>query len=114
MSSDAQYRTKRRYRRKTIRILVEYTVDGVVRSDYATTLGVGGMFLESPLPLTKGTLLTVKFRLPKTTRSFEIASRVVWIDETLQAVQTGKSKGMGIEFLDIAACTDLARELDQM
>lgn len=112
--NDAQYKIKRRYRRKTVRILVEYTLDGVVHSDYATTLGVGGMFLESPLRLAKGTLLTVKFRLPKSTRTFEIASRVAWADETLQAVQTGKSKGVGIEFLDIVTCTELARELDKL
>lgn len=111
---EEQFKIKRRYRRKTVRILVEYTIGGTIHSDYATTLGVGGMFLESPLRLTKGTLLTVKFRLPKTNRTFEIPSRVAWNDETLQAVQTGKSKGMGLEFLDIVICTELARELDKL
>lgn len=108
------HKAKRRYRRKTVRILVEYIVDGVIHSDYATTLGVGGMFLESPLKLPKGTLLQVKFRLPKTTRTFEITSRVAWNDETVQATQTGKTKGMGIEFLDIVTCTALAHELEKL
>jgi hypothetical protein len=44
-------RPKRRYRRRTVRVLVEYVSDAGLCVDPATTLGAGGLFIETESPL---------------------------------------------------------------
>jgi len=46
---------RRRFRRRTVRVLVEYLSDAGLCRETATTLGAGGLFIESQQPLPKGT-----------------------------------------------------------
>ena len=57
--------SSRRFRRRTVRILVDYQAAGQMCCEYATTLGAGGMFIESESPLPPGSQLKVRFRLPE-------------------------------------------------
>jgi hypothetical protein len=57
-------RRHRRFRRQLVRVLVDYYAGGEPHCEYATTLGAGGLFIETDAPLAPGSLLCVRFRLP--------------------------------------------------
>jgi uncharacterized protein (TIGR02266 family) len=101
----------RRYRRQTLRILVDYVWDKGVACDYATTLGAGGMFLETEEPLAQGDILKVRFRLPKGEVLHEVEGRVVWLRESADRLRA-TAGGAGIRFSDQEAVQRLARELE--
>jgi len=99
----------RRFRRLTIRVLVDYVTERGVACDYATTLGAGGLFLESEAPLSCGDAMKMRFRLPESERLHEIEGRVAWVRSSQGGAQ---APGMGIQFTDRQAASYLARELE--
>jgi uncharacterized protein (TIGR02266 family) len=100
----------RRYRRRTVRVCVEYVgADGPQRA-VATTLGAGGMFIATDEPLPEHTLLALRFRLEDGGALHEIEGRVVWTNQPEDA--HAHTRGMGIEFGNPAARALLARELE--
>lgn len=101
----------RRYRRQTLRILVDYVWDKGVCCDYATTLGAGGMFLETEEELAPGDVLKVRFRLPKGEVLHEVEGRVVWRRESADRLRASTG-GAGIRFTDQESIQSLARELE--
>jgi uncharacterized protein (TIGR02266 family) len=102
----------RRYRRQTLRVLVDYVTDKGVCCDYATTLGAGGMFLETDEPLKPGDTIKARFKLPRGEQIHEVEGRVVWCRAAGAANQSNASGGMGIKFLDQESIARLARELE--
>ena len=102
---------RRRYRRLTVRLLVDFVSAGGVRCEYATTLGAGGLFVESEEPLAAGTRLKVRFRLPGRETLHEIEGRVAWSQPA--GADARRAPGMGVEFTDAVAIAQLARELDR-
>jgi uncharacterized protein (TIGR02266 family) len=102
----------RRFRRRTVRILVDYTTDQGVHCDYATTLGAGGLFLESELPLARGSGVKMRFRLPGGEQLHEIEGRVAWLRG--EAGDGTRAPGMGIQFTDSVAAARLARDLEDL
>lgn len=106
--------TLRRFRRRTLRLRVELHVAGSVRSEWATTLGAGGLFLETEDALRVGSRLKLRFRLPGGERLHELEGRVAWAMRP-QGSAGGPlpSPGMGIEFIDVAATAALAHELER-
>ena len=105
-------RPKRRYRRRTVRVLVEYVSDAGLCVDPATTLGAGGLFIETDSPLFEHSVLKMRFRLPGGEATHEIEGRVVWRRHPRDP--GSYSPGMGIEFTDRAAAAGLARELETL
>ena len=103
---------KRRFRRRTVRVLVDYTANGEVRCEYATTLGAGGMFIETEDPLPQGSQIKVRFRLPSAGSVHEIEARVAWIQPALEG-ELRRAPGMGIEFTDAVATSTLAHSLEK-
>jgi Tfp pilus assembly protein PilZ len=110
--SRLQRQPKRRYRRRTVRILVEYLSDTGVRCERATTLGAGGLFIESDAPPSAGSLLKLCFQLSETGAQHEIEGRVVW-SKGIRHGATGAT-GMGVEFLNRSAANALAVELEAL
>ena len=102
----------RRFRRKTLRVLVDYISDQGVRCDYATTLGAGGLFLETESPLPVGSQVKLRFRLPAGESLHEIAGRVCWVHE--RSTSRNQSPGLGIQFTSSSATASLARELEDL
>ncbi|MEE8580516.1 MAG: PilZ domain-containing protein [Myxococcota bacterium] len=102
----------RDHRRRTIRVLVDYVSDHGVHCDYATTLGAGGLFLECEQPLPDESPLKLRFRLPGSEETHEIAGRVVWTRAGSE--QLDQTPGMGIQFTDKVAAARLARELENL
>jgi len=105
-------RPRRRYRRRTVRVLVEHYSDAGLAADPATTLGAGGMFIESESPLSQGASLKLRFRLPGGATEHEIEGRVVWCKRPTDPGH--HAPGMGIEFTDRGAAAALARELESL
>jgi uncharacterized protein (TIGR02266 family) len=108
-------RRHRRFRRRLLRVLVDYTAGGNPCCEYATTLGAGGLFIETEAPLAPGTMLCVRFRVPGSDSLHRIEGRVTWqhrADET----QAGdlRPSGMGVEFTDARAAAALAHELETL
>ena len=105
--------SKRRYRRRTVRITVEYLSDTGLHCERATTLGAGGLFIETDSPAAAGSLLKLRFQISETGACHEIEGRVVWSKSVGNAAAAGAT-GMGIEFLDRAAATAVAVELENL
>ena len=101
----------RRYRRQTIRVLVDYRTPEGLHCDYATTLGAGGMFLSTTESLTKGDVLKLRFRLPGYDTLHELEGRVVWMRAAKPGEPLG-AHGAGVQFVDTQATAALARELE--
>jgi uncharacterized protein (TIGR02266 family) len=108
-------RRHRRFRRRLLRVLVDYHARGGPCCEYATTLGAGGLFIETDAPLVPGTLLRVRFRVPGGSALHVIEGRVTW-QHRAEAARAGdlRASGMGIEFTDAGAAAALARELEEL
>jgi uncharacterized protein (TIGR02266 family) len=91
-------------------VLVEYAAEAGLCCDPATTLGAGGLFVETERPLFEGARLKLRFRLPGLERAHEIEGRVVWV--RTPAESGPHVPGMGVEFTDRIAAAGLARELE--
>jgi uncharacterized protein (TIGR02266 family) len=111
MSASAHAR-RRRYSRRTVRVLVEYASEAGVCCDPATTLGAGGLFVETERPLFERARLKLRFRLPGAQGEHEIEGRVVWV--RTPAESGTHAPGMGIEFTDRIAAARLARDLETL
>ena len=105
-------RSKRRFRRRTARILVEYRSDSGLRQETATTLGAGGLFVETDAPIAEGSLLKLCFQVSEAGAHHEIEGRVAWSKGIADG--TVGTPGMGIEFVDRSACKRLAVELNNL
>lgn len=103
----------RKYRRMTVRMLVDYQAMGGIHCDYATTLGAGGMFLQTELALRRGDLVKVRFRVPGNESLHELQAKVMWHHEARQE-ENGevRTPGVGLQFTDQKKTAELARELE--
>jgi Tfp pilus assembly protein PilZ len=103
---------QRRYRRRTVRVEVEYSSLEGSATATATTLGAGGMFIATEEPLPPRAKLAVRFSLPSSPgRIYEIPASVVWSNSAEDA--RGRALGMGISFGDPRSCASLAAALDK-
>ena len=103
--------SRRRSRRTTLRIEVEYESEGEMRRDVATTLGAGGLFIATEHPLDEGSVLVARFRLPQGETLHEIAGHVVWNHR--KGDLPAQISGMGVSFA-AAASGRLAAEIEAM
>jgi uncharacterized protein (TIGR02266 family) len=110
----ADGRSRRRYRRLTLRIDVEYEADGETRRDVATTLGAGGLFIATEEPLEEGSELLTRFHVPGGSTLHEISGRVVWSHRKGGEGRPDQTSGMGICFSDPASSALLAADLEAL
>jgi uncharacterized protein (TIGR02266 family) len=109
-TSEAERR--RRYRRRTVRVLVEYFSDAGVCCDTATTLGAGGMFIQTDAPLPIDSTIKLSFQLPGGSLHHEFEGRVVWANRP--SLGASGSPGMGISWSDPRASQRLADEIEYL
>jgi uncharacterized protein (TIGR02266 family) len=95
-----------------VRVLVEYRSAAGLCRETATTLGAGGLFIETDRPLPKGTTLKLAFQIPGVEIRHEIEGTVAWANH-LEHGSVG-SQGMGIAFGDRMASAAVARDLAQL
>jgi uncharacterized protein (TIGR02266 family) len=110
--TERDYSAERRFRRRTVRMLVDFASAHGVGCEYATTLGAGGLFVETEDPPPRGTPLKVRFRLPGTGVEHQVEGRVAWCH--VPRPGDAHSPGMGVEFTDAVAVSRLARELEAL
>jgi uncharacterized protein (TIGR02266 family) len=103
--------SRRRFRRLTVRLLVDFVAGGGMRCEYATTLGAGGLFIECEDLLPAGTRLKLRFRLPGGDELHEIEGRVCWLQAP--SADATRAPGMGVEFTDAVGISALARALER-
>lgn len=103
----------RKHRRVTVRLLVDYQARGGIHCDYATTLGAGGMFLQTEIPMNRGETVKVRFRIPGGELLHELEARVTWRHEAKEDPNGElRTPGVGLQFSDPTKTADLARELE--
>ena len=105
------HESSRRFRRRTVRILVDYQAYDGIRCEYATTLGAGGLFIETEAPSPPDSRLKLRFRLADDLALHEIEGRVVWVRPAADE-GPAHSPGMGVQFTDSVGCSALARDLE--
>jgi type IV pilus assembly protein PilZ len=103
---------RRRHRRQTVRVLVEYLSDAGVCCDNATTLGAGGMFIQTDSPLPIDSTIKLSFRLPGGSLRHEFEGRVVWANRSSPG--TSGAAGMGVGWSDPRASQRLAHEIERL
>jgi len=103
---------RRRYRRRTVRVLVEYLSDAGLCCDLATTLGAGGMFIQTEEPLPADSTIKLSFQLPGGSQRHTFEGRVVWANRPRPGAVG--ILGMGIEWTDPRASQRLAREIEDL
>ncbi len=103
---------ERRFRRRAVRVLVDFQCGTGFRCEYATILGAGGLFISTEDPIEVGSTLKVRFRLPGSEQVHQIEGRVVWSQQAASGEPTTRAPGMGIEFVNAVATSALARDLD--
>ena len=94
-----------------MRVKVDIRSGSRAFSETATTLGAGGLFVETDDPLPLGAMMDLRFQLSGSERIFEIRGRVVW-STPRDTANVNASRGMGIEFTDREAISALAREIE--
>jgi Tfp pilus assembly protein PilZ len=105
----------RKHRRATVRILVDYVAHGGIHCDYATTLGAGGMFLQTEIEMQRGESVKVRFRIPGGECLHELEARVTWYHPAQQKPNGSlRTPGVGLQFVDPMATGALARELEDL
>jgi len=110
--ADERMGNTRRYRRQCIRIMVDYRTGEGICCDYATTVGAGGMFLETDEPMSTGAAIKVRFRLPDGEQLHELEGTVVWTQTACASGEAVRPTGVGIQFDDSDGVARLARELE--
>jgi uncharacterized protein (TIGR02266 family) len=96
-----------------VRILVDYQTEDGVCCNYATTLGAGGLFIETDEPLPPQTGIKLRFRLPHSEELHEVEGCVSWRRDA-SGGDPAHAPGMGVQFRDGPAQAKLARELDHI
>lgn len=103
----------RRFRRQGLRVLVDYSCEGGVHCDYATSISAGGLFIETESKLPIDGTVKLRFRLSNDDALHEIEGRVCWqYDNSIDGPQ--QAPGFGIAFTSGAATEALARMLEDM
>ena len=112
MTTAETERRLRCYRRRTVRVQVEYISDAGVCCDTATTLGAGGMFIQTDAPLPIDSTIKLSFQLPGGLLHHEFEGRVVWANRP--SLGASGSPGMGISWSDPRASQRLADEIEHL
>lgn len=103
----------RKHRRMTVRILVDYQAEDGIHCDYATTLGAGGMFLQTERTMARGDRVKVRFRIPGGEVLHDLEARVTWCHEARKEPDGSiRTPGVGLQFTDPSLTAPLARELE--
>lgn len=88
---------KRRYLRKDVNISVHFEWKGEERSCLSTTVGEGGMYIQSLLPPPVGSRLALRFELPSG-HTIKVTGEV---RHSLENTYGSLPAGFGVQFLDL-------------
>ena len=104
---------RRRYRRLTVQLEVEYRVGAELWKARATTLGAVGLFISTRNPFEPGTRLSLRFMLPSGLVEHDLDGKVVWCHAPGDD-PPNQTYGMGIAFDHPAGDPALVAELEAL
>jgi uncharacterized protein (TIGR02266 family) len=79
---------------------IEVMFEGKKQITQSQNISLGGLFLESPVPLPIGTTVQLRFQLPTQPEPVEVAGDVRWI---VKKEGPGEKTGIGIRFQGLRA-----------
>jgi Tfp pilus assembly protein PilZ len=98
----------------TVRIRIAYDWLHGTQSGYATTLGAGGLFIESEGPPPVRSRVRLHFHLREGGTEYDLEGRVVWASASADQQRKSSSVGFGVQFDDPLSASAIARELEQL
>ncbi|HLL55231.1 MAG TPA: TIGR02266 family protein [Myxococcaceae bacterium] len=96
--TDKQQQTRRADRLQHELLVAYRTVDGFI-TDWAVNISRGGLFINTPKPLSVGTTVKLIISLPDQPFPFDLTGRVARVHEKDNPGNV--APGMGIEFVDV-------------
>ena len=87
---------ERQFTRAAVSFEIEYQSAGAFLVAYSSNLSKGGVFIEMAEPLPKGTVISLRFRVPGGDEVIDVEGRVAWV----RSERGGEDQpvGVGIEF----------------
>lgn len=94
----ASYRQVRQYERAPIRERGTLVVNGESHPGTVSRIGGGGLFFETALPLSKGDVVLLRFRLACLDEPVVVKGEIRWV-----SAPTAVPRGVGVAFIDLDA-----------
>lgn len=88
----------RKQRRVNLELRVDYVKMNTFFADYTKNLSKGGSFIQTPIPLPVGTLLTFLLHVPTLPEPIPLRAEVSWTLDAAAAEHAKTDPGMGVEF----------------
>lgn len=98
-AAEEQQRKQRRYFRRELETSVRFTFENEQRECLSTTIGAGGMYIQTLLPPPVGSKISVKFCLPNDPQPISAVAKVV---HCLPYAAGDLPAGFGLQFLNIS------------
>lgn len=92
---------ERRGTRLPCRINVRLTTAGATHAGMSEDIGIGGIYVATGHPFSRGEELLLSFVLPGCEAPIEARGVVAWVNERGNAVKPSLSPGIGIKFIEI-------------
>jgi len=87
------FKKQRRNSRKPCEIAVNYATRAHALKDVIKNISLGGVYIETRMPLPVDQIISMKFQLPKSGKLINVAGKIVWAD----------FPGIGVKFISTAA-----------
>jgi uncharacterized protein (TIGR02266 family) len=88
----------RRHRRFSVRVPVDYVIEGRPRSDHAVNLSAGGAYIETSDPQPLGTRIQLRFYLVERNESLDVEGEVTWVNASDAPLDPQTPPGMAFRF----------------
>jgi len=89
---------KRKHPRVPVKFKVDWKSEGNFLFENATNISEHGIFVETKEMLPMGTLISLQFTLPDTTKKIDVLGKVAWLNPLRAKQDANYNPGMGIRF----------------
>ena len=88
----------RRHRRFSVRVPVDYVIEGHPRSDHAVNLSAGGAYIETNNPQPLGARIQLRFYIAERNESLDVEGEVTWVNPNDAPLDPQTPPGMAFRF----------------
>ena len=94
---------RRKHDRIPVRYKISYASAEDLKAHYLSNISLGGVFIETKNPMTRGARFNLTIFLPDGGKNLDILCEVVWSFREERVTTTGThSPGMGLKFLNLS------------
>jgi uncharacterized protein (TIGR02266 family) len=94
---------RRRHDRIPVRYKISYATAEELKAHYLSNISLGGVFVETKNPLTRGARFNLTIFLPDGGKNLEVFCEVVWSFRGERVTNSGTHPpGMGLKFLNLS------------